>query len=62
MEFEKELEELEFDYECPWCKEPIKVSINKETFTCPECNTIFYTTVESKDITLESHFVEEDNE
>ena len=62
MDFEKELEELEFDYECPFCKEPIKISLGKETFKCPKCNTEFQTTLESKDLTFVSHFVEEEDE
>jgi Zn finger protein HypA/HybF involved in hydrogenase expression len=57
-----EFNKIEFDFTCPFCKEPIKLSLNQDKFNCPKCNAEFQTTLESKDLTFVSHFVEEEDE
>lgn len=62
MDLTKEIEEIEFSYNCPYCEETIKVKLSSEKFQCEKCGTVFHTTVEQVDFKINSSFIEEDED
>lgn len=62
MDFEKELEELPFNYECIYCNTLIEVKLTDKVFKCPKCGSEFHVVVEKSDFIFNSFIGEEDGQ
>ena len=62
MNFEDELLEFPFSYDCPYCHEILEVKLSDESFTCTKCGSKFYTTVEKEDFRINTTFIDEEED